>query len=158
MSSNKSVKYIGLILLSLMYSACTVPSIVLKNENKKMPAHYKEEQDSVNAAKIKWKDFFLDPNLNALIDTALHNNQELNIILQDIKIAKNEVKARKGAYLPFANLGGAAGAERSARYTRQGAVDATTNIAPGKPIPYLLPDYPGPLIHNTSWRSRQSGG
>jgi len=148
MSINK-IKYIGIIGLSLLYSACTVPTIVLKNENKNVPVNYKGGKDTVNTAKIKWQDFFVDPYLSALIDTALRNNQELNIILQDINIARNEVKARKGAYLPFANIGGGAGFDKSGRYTRQGAVDATTQIEPGKQIPDVLPDYL--LAANISW-------
>src|SRR5882762_818894 len=146
---NKIVKYAGIFFLSLIYSACTVPTVVQKKENKDVPANYKDMQDTINTAKIKWKDFFLDPYLIALIDTALRNNQELNIILQDINIANNEVRARKGAYLPFANIGGGVGVDKSARYTRQGAVDATTDIEPGKPIPDVLPDY---LVSaNVSW-------
>jgi multidrug efflux system outer membrane protein len=147
--SSKIVKYIGIIWLSVMYSACTVPAVVLKKENNNVPANYKDVQDTVNTAKIKWKDFFLDPYLNALIDTALRNNQELNIILQDINIARNEVRARKGAYLPFVNIGGGAGVEKSALYTRQGAVDASTDIEPGKQIPDVLPDYL--MAANISW-------
>jgi multidrug efflux system outer membrane protein len=146
---NKLVKYLGIIGLSLVCSACTVPAVVLKKENKNVPSKYKDVTDTSSIAKIKWKEFFLDPNLNALIDTALHNNQELNIILQDINIARNEVKARKGAYLPFINIGGGAGLDKSARYTRQGAVDASTNIETGKQIPDILPDYF--LAANVSW-------
>src|SRR5579859_1829305 len=151
MSSNKMVKCIGIVWLSLMYSACTVPAIVLKKENKNVPTGYKDDRDTANIAKINWKDFYVDPYLIALIDTALRNNQELNIILQDINIAKNEAKARKGAYLPFVNIGGGAGVEKSARYTRQGAIDATTDIETGKQIPDLLPDYL--LAANISWEA-----
>jgi outer membrane protein, multidrug efflux system len=149
MSSNKIVRYVGVIGLTLMYSACTVPSVVLKKENKSVPSSYKTELDTFNVARIKWKHFFSDPSLTALIDTALRNNQELNIILQDINIAQNEVRARKGAYLPFVNIGGGAGVDKSPRYTRQGAIDASTNIEPGKPIPDVLPDYL--LAANISW-------
>jgi len=76
MRSNKIIKYTGIIGLSLLYSACTIPAAHLKQENKNVPANYIDVQDTVNVAKIKWKDFFLDPYLNALIDTALLNNQE----------------------------------------------------------------------------------
>src|SRR5436190_6438164 len=132
---SKTVTYTVLIGLSLTYAACTAPSVVLKKENKNVPANYKDVADTVNTGKIKWKDFFSDPYLNALIDTALNYNQELNIILQEINIAKNEVRARKGAYLPFVNIGGGVGIDKSARYTRQGAVDAATDIESGKQIP-----------------------
>jgi len=94
--------------------------------------------------------FFKDPNLRSLIDTALRNNQELNIVLQEINIAKNEVRARKGEYLPFINLIGGAGVDKVATYTRQGAVEATDNIAPGKVFPDPLPDFI--LAANLSWQ------
>jgi multidrug efflux system outer membrane protein len=149
MGSNTIARYTGIFCLSLLLAACTVPAIVMKKENKNVPVSYNDGLDTVNTSQIKWKDFFLDPYLNALIDTALHNNQELNIILQDINVAQNEIRARKGAYLPFVNLGGGAGMDKSARYTRTGAVDATTEIEPGKPIPEVLPDYL--LAANISW-------
>lgn len=76
-------------------------------------------------------------------------NQELNIILQEITIAQNEAKARKGAYLPFVSAGAGAGVEKAPRYTRIGAVDESTEIAPGKPIPDPLTDYMAAV--NLSW-------
>jgi len=114
-----------------------------------VPEKYNATKDTVNTAKTKWKDFFTDPNLAALIDDALKNNQELNIILQDINIAKNEVRGRKGAYLPYVGIGGLAGVERVGRYTSQGASDAVTYIMPGKPTPEVLPNYF--LGLNASW-------
>jgi multidrug efflux system outer membrane protein len=90
---------------------------------------------------VRWKEFFSDPYLAALIDTALSNNQELNIVMQEIQISRNEVRARKGEYLPFVHLEGAAGIERPARYTRWGATEATTQIEPGKEMPDPLPDF-----------------
>jgi outer membrane protein, multidrug efflux system len=123
-----------------MYNAC-VPSLVRKTANKAVPASYNNSQDSTNTAKIKWNNFFKDPYLTALIDTGLKNNQGLNIVLQDIVIAKNEVRARKGLYLPFVNIGGSAGVDKQGRYTRLGAVDANTEIKNGQKIPSTLPDY-----------------
>jgi outer membrane protein, multidrug efflux system len=118
-------------------------------ENKTVPVSYATSQDSVNTAYMQWREFFKDPYLHALIDTALGNNQELNIMLQDIQIAQNEVRARKGQYLPFVNVGVQAGLEKTPRYTRSGAVDANTEIEPGKEIPDPLPDYM--IAANLSW-------
>ncbi len=147
----KISKYITILLLSVLFTACTIPSsMVPRNERKNTPESFKNSLDSVNTAKVKWKDFFVDANLNALIDTALRNNQELNIVLQEINIAKNEVRGRKGEYLPFINLQGAAGLEKTPRYTRSGAVDNTTEIEPGRGIPDPLPDFL--LAANFSWQ------
>lgn len=134
----------------LLMSGCVPKSLVLvnKNENKSVPASYNNSQDTTNVAKIKWKDYFTDPNLAALIDTALHNNQELNITLQEIEISRNEIQAKKGEYLPFVNLGGGAGVEKVSRYTSQGASDASTEIRPGTETPDVLPNtYFGAFAH-----------
>jgi NodT family efflux transporter outer membrane factor (OMF) lipoprotein len=77
----------------------------------------------------------------ALIDTALKNNQELNITLREIDITRNEIRARKGEYLPFVAARGAAGIDKVGRYTNIGASEATTEIKPGRETPDPLPDY-----------------
>lgn len=106
-----------------------------------MPAGYNASQDTVNTAQVKWKDYFTDPYLAALIDTALKNNQELNITLQEIEIARNEVRARKGEYLPFVGVRAGAGLDKVARYTNIGALEENVEIKPGKETPDPLPDY-----------------
>src|SRR5687768_10004115 len=89
-------------------------------ESKVMPASFGNPRDSSSTATMSWKAYFSDQNLVALIDSALKKNQELNISLQEIAILQNEVRARKGEYLPFVNLGVAAGVEKEGRYTRNG--------------------------------------
>jgi multidrug efflux system outer membrane protein len=123
-----------------MYTSCIGPSLV-KKENKTVPESYNSLKDSINTANTKWKDFFTDPNLSSLIDSALSRNQELNIMLQEIKIAQNEVRARKGAYLPMLGIGAGAGVDKVGLYTSQGASDAAHDITPGKKVPDVLPNY-----------------
>ena len=141
MSKSTVYRCVGAVCISLSFAACKIPAVVEKTENKAVPASYNNSQDTTNMAKVRWKDYFTDPDLNALIDTALRNNQELNITLQEIEIAGNEVRARKGEYLPFVGVRGAAGVEKVGRYTSQGAGDATTEIKPGKEMPDPMPDY-----------------
>ena len=151
MRTNSRVLFAGIAMLSLAISACTVPSSMIpRKENAAVPTSFTGSRDTATVAKLPWREFFTDPNLTALIDTALRNNQELNIVLQEINIARNEVKARKGEYLQFVNVQGAAGVERAARYTRAGAVDESTEIEPGKAIPAPLPDYL--ITANASWQ------
>lgn len=106
-----------------------------------VPAGYNNSQDTMNSVNLDWRDYFSDQNLIALIDTALKNNQELSIVLQEIEISKNEVMARKGEYLPFAWLKAGTGLEKEGRYTRHGAVDEQLDIKPGSPFPEPLPDF-----------------
>ncbi|MDR6339634.1 NodT family efflux transporter outer membrane factor (OMF) lipoprotein [Filimonas zeae] len=112
-----------------------------KAENKNTPASYNNAQDSTNSAKVKWKEYFTDPYLNALIDSALQNNQELNITLQEIAVTRNEIQARKGEYLPFVGVKAGAGVDKKARYTPQGALEKNVEIAPGKETPEPLGDF-----------------
>lgn len=135
-------------ILALSIASCA-PAISRKTENTSTPDSYTGSTDTTNSAKIKWKDFFKDPNLASLIDTALKNNQELNIVLQEIEIANFEIGARKGEYLPFVNVGTAAGVEKVGRYTSQGANDANTEIMDGKEFPDPLGDFY--LGANVSW-------
>jgi len=118
--------------LALAMGACKTPELVVKNESRNVPASYAgtatAAQDSATAARLQWKQFFTDPNLQALIQTALQNNQELNITLQEIEIARNEVRARQGEYLPFVSLGGRADVEKVGRYTLQGATEEQVDI------------------------------
>lgn len=136
---NNHTVAVGLTVL-LLLSSC-VPSMKLKTENKTVPDKYADATDSTNSAQLKWNDFFTDPNLVSLIDTALKNNQELNIMKMEIDIANNEVRARKGEYLPSVNLGAGAGIEKVGKYTSQGVSDEADEYEPGKHVPEHLQDY-----------------
>ena len=69
------------------------------------------------------------------------NNQELNIMLQELKVAQSEVQARKGEYLPSIGLKAGAGVDKVGKYTRDGAVEENLEIKEGKAFPDPLPDY-----------------
>ncbi|AWM15128.1 TolC family protein [Flavobacterium sp. NRK F10] len=136
-------KYAGITCVLLALASCKLPgNITPRQENNTVPEAYAAlAQDTVNSGKLQWKNYFTDPYLQALIDTALVNNQELNITLQEIEISRNEIRARKGEYLPFIGLKGGAGFEKASRYTNIGAMEATTEIEPGKEMPEPLQDY-----------------
>ncbi|MGJ5642844.1 TolC family protein [Formosa sp. S-31] len=146
---NKHIfKYINLrfafvlTLLGTAFYSC-VPTREIRDEQVALPDNFNTvvSQDTVNSAQIKWKDYFKDPDLIALIDTALVNNQELNIMLQQVDMAQNEIKARKGEYLPFVDIQAGAEVEKVGRYTSQGANDANTDIKPSEEFPEPLPNY-----------------
>lgn len=121
--------------------ACKTPVLTQRSEKLNLPAAYGEPGSSENSGKLRWREFFKDDHLHALIDTALANNQELNIMLQEIEISKNEIQARKGEYLPFVHIRGGAGLDKGARYTTQGALEEQAEIKPGKEIPEPMPDF-----------------
>lgn len=127
--------------LAVTIAGCKDLKLVTKTENTYTPVNYQgSQQDTLNSAKTQWNQFFKDPQLISLIDTALKNNQELNIMMQEITIAKAEVRAKKGEFLPSANLQVGAGVDKVGRYTRNGALEANNQIAPGKEFPEPMSD------------------
>ena len=131
-----------LVLLSLCLAvvSCKTPSIVSATANKAIPESYTNSKDTTNMSNITYKKFFKDKNLLDLIDIAINNNQELKITLQEIEIAKNDIRFRKSALLPSIGLRAGTGIEKVGRYTSQGAGDASTEITPGVAVPDALTD------------------
>lgn len=76
-----------------------------------------------SSTQMVWREFFDSPELRALIEAALDKNQELNIRMQEIIIARNEVSARQGDYLPKVDVGVGAGVEKVGKNTSQGISD-----------------------------------
>jgi NodT family efflux transporter outer membrane factor (OMF) lipoprotein len=141
MKSRIIYKCVALFCFSAFLSGCITSNQRIKKENKYVPLAYNSSHDSTNIASLNWKKYFADENLIALIDTALQRNQELNITLQEIEISKNEIRARKGEYLPFISIGAGVGVEKEGRFTRFGAVDDNIDIEPGKAFPEPFTDY-----------------
>ncbi|SEH79937.1 efflux transporter, outer membrane factor (OMF) lipoprotein, NodT family [Paenimyroides aquimaris] len=141
MNKQRIYKYGGIACVLLTLAACKSINIEERAENRSVPDNFGTVQsDTINSGKINWKDYFADIPLQNLIETALQNNQELNIILQEIEISKNEIRARKGEYLPSVGLKVGGGVDKIARYTNIGAMEATTDIKPGKEMPEPLGD------------------
>jgi outer membrane protein, multidrug efflux system len=136
-------RYITIATLLFGFSSCQISKVNIKTENKSTPVSFNNVQrtDRTNTGKTNWRKYFTDPYLIAIIDTALINNQELNIIFQEIEIGKNEVRARKGEYLPFVGVRGSAGLEKVGAYTRPGAVEENLEIKSGTKFPEPLPDF-----------------
>lgn len=142
MIRNNKNQWLVLIGLALSAASCKVPAVVGPASHlSAAPAYSAAAQDTSNTATMPWKAFFRDSNLVNLIDIALQNNQELNMTLQEIEIAKNEALMRKAEILPSVQAGVDIGLEKVGRYTSQGAGDASTDITPGKAVPDFLMDY-----------------
>lgn len=141
MFKSKIYQYSIVLALCLAVIGCKAPQTIAETPSKPVPESFGTSKDTTNMSTVKWNVFFKDPNLVELIDTALKNNQELNITLQEIEIAKNDVRVKKGLLLPTVGLRAGAGLEKVGRYTSQGAGDASTEIKPGVETPDPLPDY-----------------
>lgn len=90
-----------------------------------------------DAALISWRQFFADPDLIYLIETALANNQEFNSAILDIEIAANEVRQRQAEYLPKVGLGAGGSYIHPSDNTTEGVLDQLTKNGGF----YRYPDY-----------------
>lgn len=140
----------ALVLSAVLLQSCGIPTLTTREADAPLPEHFDgHAHDTTNAASINWKDFFADPNLVHLIDTAVANNKEINIMLQRISVAENEIQARRGEYLPFVKFGAGVDVEKVGRFTRNGAVEETLEITEGKRFPTFLANYQFGLF--SSW-------
>ena len=150
MIKHKAIQFVVMGFFALMSQACSIPLFNSKKAETSLPVTFNNlPQDTVNTASINWKEFFEDSNLSELIDVAIINNKEVNILAQRINIAKNEIQARKGEYLPFINFGAGVDVEKAGRFTRNGAVEENLNIKEGKAFPDPLSNYQFGLF--SSW-------
>ncbi len=143
---NPSINYyphLFILVLAGLLVACNAPKTALKQANKSVPDSFNNQSasDSISVAEIDWRAYFDDASIIALIDTALHNNQELNIVLQELIVSQNEVLERSGEYLPSVHAGAGLGAEKPGRFTRDGAVEHSLEIEEGVEFPEPLGDF-----------------
>jgi NodT family efflux transporter outer membrane factor (OMF) lipoprotein len=128
--------------LALAASACKLPELAQRTPARNTPATFVgAPTDSLNTARTRWRQFFTDPNLVSLIDSALVRNQELNITTQELELARNEIRARTGDYLPSVSIGARADLDRPGRYTLQGATEEQVHIRDDRANPTPLANY-----------------
>jgi outer membrane protein, multidrug efflux system len=128
----RPVTTIAVLALCSLVPAC-VPSLKgnePREPNKEVPAAFATgtEDDAGSpagkaAADATWQQFFPSPELRGLIETALKNNRELNMQLQEIILSQNEVMARRGEYMPKVSGGAVVGVDKVGKHTSQGASD-----------------------------------
>lgn len=134
----RKAKYIAPAIFCMVWlAACKIPAIVSKEERKSVPGTFNGTSDTASVARINWRAYFTDSNLIAIIDTALLNNQELNITLNEIEAGKNEIMARKGEYLPFLNLKAGAAVDRAGKYTWDGFSEEDLKADPSRGPKYI---------------------
>jgi outer membrane protein, multidrug efflux system len=97
----KIQRHISVAVLLLGIAACRVgrnyerPSLPVPAQYAGVPTG-----DTLSIATTGWKQFFTDPVLQQLIDTALTNNYDLQTALTRIATSGQEVKRAKAAFLP----------------------------------------------------------
>lgn len=127
--------------LALAGCAPALKDLAARDANLAVPAAFPTDSTAPSAATVAWATWFDDPALVGLVDTAVQNNQELGIALQETRIANAEFLARRGEYVPRLGVGAEVGLERVGKFTSQGASDAADDIEPGRKVPEDLGDF-----------------
>jgi len=140
-------------LMAVCLSGCKIGERVTLSSRIAVPDTFGREQGSASAADVKWNDFFKDPVLRSLIETAIQNNPDMAIALQRVKMAEASRFYYKRALLPNLDLELAGGLRRFGDYTIDGVGNYDTNFSEyvdgDRIIPNPVPDYFAGL--RTSW-------
>ncbi|WP_343672156.1 efflux RND transporter permease subunit [Chitinophaga sp.] len=94
---------------------------------------------------LTYQQFFADPYLKQLLDTALHNNTDIQLALQRVEMTKAQLMVASRAWLPAVNAAVDAGVERYGDYTMNGVGNFDTNLSQNidknQRIPNPTPNY-----------------
>lgn len=136
-----SAKKILFIISLSTWISCTSPSLLVQiKEQPIVPNSFSNTATSPKIDSINWKEISDDTILRSLIDTALKNNNGIQIAYQKIEIARSQRQFTKGSLLPQVGFGRSTSIRKFGLYTMDGAGNIVTEITPGKLIPIDLPD------------------
>lgn len=136
MMKNK-LTYIAIAVSAFAMGSCKAPSLT-ETEAVKLPEAFVEDTDTTTMATISWRQFFPDSLLVEYIDTALVNNHSFLKTIENVSIARSQMRIGKGALLPEVMIGIDGGIQRFGEYTMDGVGNSTTNtpdLAKDKHIP-----------------------
>ncbi|MBH8570375.1 TolC family protein [Microvirga sp. STS02] len=85
--------------------------------------------DTISVGSAPWRQFFQDPVLAGLIDTALQQNLDLKVAVQRVEVFQAQYLARRGALFPSVSAVGTAGLDRYGKYTMTGIGNFDTNLS-----------------------------
>ena len=137
MSLYKILFLVGLV----TWLGCTTPSMLVQiNKQPILPTNFTNTDTSFSRDSINWNQISDDTVLRGLIDTAIKNNNEIQIAFQKIELARSQRQLTKGSLLPQMGLATSGSVRKFGLYTMDGAGNIVTEITPGKFIPIDLPD------------------
>ena len=85
--------------------------------------------DTLSVGTTPWRQFFQDPALAGLIDTALRQNLDLRVAVQRVEVFQAQYLARRGALLPTVSATGTGALDRYGKYTMTGVGNYDTNLS-----------------------------
>jgi len=113
---------ISLAFLLFVISACTV-SKDIQTPKPALPANFRDAataSDTSSIADIAWKNFFTDPVLQKLIDSAVIKNYDMQIAVKNIEASQLLLKQVKWNNVPTADLNVTASSERPSNNSLDG--------------------------------------
>ncbi len=137
----RKIQIINILLVLLALSSCKTFNTNLSTGERKIPAGFNSSTDTITVADINWRQYFADTLLLKLIDTAIANNPDLQMALQQIEIARSGVRFANGEFFPKLSGNASAGTTKYARYTEAYAGNSTTEYEAGKTVPNPVQDY-----------------
>lgn len=141
------IYFLLLIIAVTGFGGCKIAKPVQLPEARALPAQFnKSRTDSTGIGDLSWRQFFTDPLLQQLIDTALERNPDLLIAMQRIESANAGLLSAKNAMLPSVNAVVSAGIDKYGDYTPNGVGNWDTNLSGNindkQKIPYpVTPDF-----------------
>ncbi|MFN4082679.1 MAG: TolC family protein [Bacteroidia bacterium] len=156
--SMRSIYFLNLIVLLL--GSCAIPKENSLNQQIQLPeSYYLNSNDTLQVPLKTWREYFKDPYLQNLIDSAISNNIELQIINQRLYAARAEYIMNRNYMYPSVNTFVSSGLTRFGDYTIDGVGNFDTNKSPNinekQKIPNPIPDYFVGL--NTNWEINTVG-
>ncbi|GAB3574535.1 outer membrane factor lipoprotein domain-containing protein [Hymenobacter daeguensis] len=85
--------------------------------------------DTLSVGSTPWRQFFQDPALAGLIDTALQQNLDLKVAVQRVEVFQAQYLARRGALFPTVTATGTAALDHYGKYTMTGVGNYDTNFS-----------------------------
>ncbi|RCH55106.1 TolC family protein [Mucilaginibacter hurinus] len=142
----KALHYILLSIPAILVTTgCQNYKVATTTANIKLPATYTGVTDTLSIARLPIKQFFADPYLVNLIDTAIAANPDILTALQRVEMAKANLRFNASKLLPQINITGNAGVEKYGDYTMNGVGNYDTNFSPNinnnQRIPNPVPNY-----------------
>ncbi|KAA2239300.1 efflux transporter outer membrane subunit [Chitinophaga agrisoli] len=141
-------KYAPALLLSAALG-CRLPQPLVTPAGQSLPAAFGTDTafsdvDTSGIGNQPWQQFFKDPQLRALIDTALHNNYELMTAKEQVKISGAVLLAARRAWLPSLDINASAGIDKYGKYTMNGVGNFDTNLSSNISKDQHVPESPTP--------------
>ncbi len=110
--------------LCLVLAQACAPTLPVKEADLEPPPRYPQSAaEDFTSGDLGWREFFADPQLVALLETAVANNNEIQVLLQRMNAARSEVLARRGEYLPRLDLEAGLTRERRTEYEAHEALE-----------------------------------